>query len=76
MTLKPCGRSWAVLKACFGGLGPLSGPMWAVLGRSRGVCGRSGDALGSPVGGLGASAAGPGLLLGSQWAILRCSWRP
>ena len=24
-----------------GGLGPLSGPLWAVLGRCRGLCGRS-----------------------------------
>ena len=46
-----------------GGLGPLSGPMWAVLGRSWGVCGRSWAALGTAVGRLGP-------LLGPLWAVL------
>ena len=37
-----CGRSWAALGACVGG-----------LGRSRGLCWRSCAALGAYVGGLG-----------------------
>ena len=33
-----CGWSWAALGASAGGLGPLLGPLWAVL---DGLCGRS-----------------------------------
>ena len=58
------------------GLGPLLGhltasraeiePVSVVLGHSRGLCGRSWAALKAYV-------AGPGLLLGPQWAVLG-SW--
>ena len=48
-----CWRSWAALVAYVGGLGPLSGPMWVVLGRYRGLCGWSWAAIGASVGGLG-----------------------
>ena len=40
--IRACGRSWAALGASMGGLGPVSGPMWAVLA-----------AIGAYVGGLG-----------------------
>ena len=49
-----CGRSWAALGACVGGLGrsggglgPLLGTMLAVLDRSWGLCWRSWAALGA-----------------------------
>ena len=35
------GQSWAALGVSLGGLGPLSGPLWQVLGCSRGLRGRS-----------------------------------
>ena len=63
-----------------GGLGPLSVPLWVVLGRSSGLCGRSRAALGAYVGGLGqlleswASAGGSGPLLGPMLAVLGRSW--
>ena len=41
------------LGAYVGGLGPLLGPMLAVLGRSWGLCWRSWAALRAYVGGLG-----------------------
>ena len=46
-------RSWAALEASVGGHGPLSGPLWAVWDRSRGLCGRSWAARGASVGDLG-----------------------
>ena len=55
------------LGAYVGGLGPLLGPMLAVLGRSWGLCRRSCAALGAYVGGLG-------LLLGPMLAVLARSW--
>ena len=55
-----CGLSRAALGGYVGGLGSLSVPLWAVLGRSWGLCGRSWVAL-------GASAGGLGLLLGLCW---------
>ena len=45
----------------------LSGPLWAVLGCSWGLCGRSWAALGASVG-------GPGRPLGPLWAVLGHSW--
>ena len=62
----------------------VDGPVWVVLGRSRGLCGRSWAALGAGVGGLGplsglcgrswaapgASVDGLGLLLGPLAAVL------
>ena len=77
-----CWRSRSALGAYVGRLGPLSGPMLAVLGRSwayvddlgrsRGPCWRSWAALGAYVGGLG-SGSGP------KSAVLDCSrglsWR-
>ena len=58
-----CRWSWSVLGASMGGLGcwgasvgglgPLLGPLCAVLGRSAGFCGRSWVALSTSVGGLG-----------------------
>ena len=60
------------LAAYVGGLGPLFGPMLAVLGRSWGLCWRSWAALKAYVGGLG-SRSGP------MWAVLGTdqglSWR-
>ena len=64
-----CGRSWVDLRACVGGPGPLSEPLWAVLVllgafvegpgpswvRSWVLCWRSWDALGTYVRGLGGS---------------------
>ena len=50
------GPLWAILAAlgaCVGRLGSLSGPLWAVWGRYRGLCGRSWVAIGAPVGSLG-----------------------
>ena len=49
-----CGQSRATLSANVGGPGPLSGPLWAVLGR-----------LGAFVGGLGA-VLGPMLAILSR----------
>ena len=42
-------------------------PLWAVWGRSHGLCWRSWAALGAYVGGLG-------LLLGLLWEVLDRSW--
>ena len=36
-----CGWSWVAFGASVGGLETVLGPLWAVLGRSRGLCGRS-----------------------------------
>ena len=41
LSLGPSGRSWDPLGPSGGGLGPLLGPMWMVLGRSRGLYMRS-----------------------------------
>ena len=46
-----CGWSWAAPMASVGGPGPLSGPLWVVLGRSQGlwaVLGRLGTFVGGP----------------------------
>ena len=56
------------------GLGPLSGPMCAVLGRSWGLCGRSWVALRSTVGGLGQLLGLMWVVLGPLRAILGRSW--
>ena len=64
-------RSWAALGAYVGGLGPLLGPILAVLGRSWALSWRSWAALGTNVGDLGP-------LLGLCWrsrAALRASVR-
>ena len=62
------------LGAYVGGLGPLLGPMLAVLGRSWGLCWRSWAALGAHVGGLG-SGSGPKLaVLGPMLAVLGEKW--
>ena len=45
----------------------VEGPLWVVLGRSRGLCVRSWVALGASAGGLGS-------LLGPLWAVLDSSW--
>ena len=53
-----------------GGLGPLSGPMWAVLGpcgRFRSLYGRSWVALGASVGGLGPLSGPSGGYLRGPW---------
>ena len=63
---KICARSWVALGAYVGGLGPLLGPMLAVLGRSWALCCGSRATLGAHVGGLGP-------LLGPKLAVLgRC----
>ena len=62
------------LGAYVGGLGPLLGPMLAVLGRSWGLCWQSWAALGAHVGGLG-SGSGPKLaVLGPMLAVLGEKW--
>ena len=75
-----CGRSWAALRASVGGPGPLSGPLWAILGRlgifvdgpglswvcSWVLCWRSG----AYVRGLGPQVGGLGPLLGPMLAVL------
>ena len=67
-------RSWAALGAYVVGLGPLLGPMLAVLGRSWGLCWRSWAALGAYVGSLGA-VLGPMLaVFGRSWALCWRSW--
>ena len=60
----------AVLVTYVGGLGPLLGPMLAVLERSWGLRCRSWAALGAYVGGLGAYVGGLGPLLGPMLAVL------
>ena len=79
-----CGRSWAALRASVGGPGPLSGPLWAVLGRlgafgggpgpswvrSSVLCWRSWAALGAYVRGLGPHVGGLGPLLRPMLAVL------
>ena len=60
-----------------GGLGPLSGPMWAVLGRSgrsRRLCGRSWVALGACAGGLGPLLGPLRAVLGRSWGFCGRSW--
>ena len=52
--------------ASVGGLGPLLGPMLAVLGRSWGLCWPSWAALGAYMGGLGQSLD----LCWRSWAAL------
>ena len=62
-----CGRSWAALRAYVGGPGPLSGPLWAVLGRLGAFVGDPGPswaALGVYVGGLGPHVGGLGVYVG------------
>ena len=73
-----CGRSWTALRAYVGGPVPLSGPLWAVLGRlgafvggprlswvrSWVACWRSWAALGVNVGGLGPHVGGLGVYVG------------
>ena len=61
-----CGWSWVALWSSVGGLGSLSGPPWAVLGRCQGLSGRSWA-------NLGASVDGSGLLSGPLWTVLGCS---
>ena len=58
-------RSWTALGAYVGDLGPLLGPMLAVLGCSLGLCRRSWEQIRAHVGGLG-SGSGPKL------AVLAC----
>ena len=49
----------------------VDGPVWVVLGHSRGLCVRSWAGLGAYVGGLGA-VLGPTLaILGRSWASTR-----
>ena len=64
---------WEVL-GCLGAsvddLGPLSGPMLAVVGCSWGLVG-SWAALDSSVGGPGASVGSPGPLLAEKWLWLK-----
>ena len=74
-------RLTIVLGASVGGPGPLSAPLWVVLGRSQGLCGRCwavwgpllvvlgrlGSALGCYVGDLGP-------LLGPMLAVLGEKW--
>ena len=55
-----CGRSWAALSTYVGGPGPLSGPLWAVLGR-----------LGAFVGGPGPSWVRSWVLCWRSWAAPR-----
>ena len=66
-----CGWSWAAPRASVGGPGPLSGPLWAVLGR-----------LGVFVGGPGPSWVRSWVLCWRSWAalgpllpVLSRSWR-
>ena len=61
-----CGWSWVALRASVGGLGLLSGALWAVLGHFLDLRGRSWVAVRASVG-------GPGLLSGPQWTVLGCS---
>ena len=79
-----CGWSRAAFTASVGGPGPLSGPVWAVLGRlgafmggpgpswvrSSVLCWRSRAALGAHVRGLGPHVGGLGPLLGPMLAVL------
>ena len=58
-----CGGSWAALRAYVGGPGPLSGPLWAVLGR-----------LGAFVGGPGPSWVRSWGLCWRSWASCWRSW--
>ena len=55
-------RSWTALGAYVGSLGPLLGPMLAVLGCSWGLCRRSWEQIRAHVGGLG-SGSGPKLVV-------------
>ena len=69
-----CGWSWAALAAYVCGLGPLLGPLRAVLGRSWGLCWRSWGALGAYVIDLG-PLLGPMLaVLGRSWSLCWPSW--
>ena len=84
-----CGRSWAALSAYVGGPGPLSGPLWAVLGRlgafvggpgpswvrSWVLCWRSWAALGVYVGGLGPHVGGLGAYVGGLGGSSGLCWR-
>ena len=54
----------------------VDGPVWVILGRSRGLCVRSRAALGACVGYLGTNVGDLGQLLdldGRFWAALRAS---
>ena len=69
-----CVRSRAALETYVGGLGPLLGPMLAVLGHSWALRWRSWIALRAYVGGLG-PLLGPMLaVLGRSWALCWRSW--
>ena len=84
-----CGRSWAALSAYVDGPGPLSGPLWAVLGRlgafvggpgpswvrSWVLCWRSWAALGVYVGGLGPHVGGLGAYVGGLGGCWGLCWR-
>ena len=59
------------LGACVGGLGPLLGPMLAVLGRSWGLCWRSWAALGAMYAVLGADQG----LSWRSWGPSGRSWK-
>ena len=57
-------------RASWGGLGQLPGPLWAVLGRSQGLCGWSWTALRASVGGPGPSWVRSWVLCWRSWAAL------
>ena len=65
-TLGLCGRSSAALGASVSGLGPLSGPLWAVLGYLSGYAGGLGALLGPLLAVLGRSWG----LCSRSWAVL------
>ena len=52
----------------------VEGPLWVVLGRSRGLCVRSWVALGASAGGLGSLLGPLWAVLGSSWALCGRSW--
>ena len=58
-----CGWSWNGLGASVGGLGPLSGPMWPVLGFLNGYVGGPGVLLGPLL-----------TVLGRSWGLCSRSW--
>ena len=69
-----CWRSWTALGAYVGGLGPLLGPMLAVLGRSWGLCWRPWAALKAYVGGLGSRSRPMWAVLGADQGLSWRSW--
>ena len=60
----PLSGPWAARRASVGGPGLLVGPLWAVMGRSWGLCWRSWVALG----------AYGGALLGAMQGVLAAKW--